>query len=425
VISGRARSIAFAGTLTVLFLTLRALISVAREPFYDELFSAWMARQPFASILQHLRLDSGPPLYYFLARFRSVEALRIETLLFASVPFAILLRQRRWLAALLLAVHPAAALFSVTARPYALCAALVAIGLLLLERERVFAAAGAFVLAAYTHYLGVLFLPTLLFARGPLPRRLAAGVLAAVAFVPGLLLSSVQPRESMQWMQAEKLDTGMVLSPLSFLSDDPGAPLPVIVLTAALTLAAASGAWRRAPFVLVPLALVVGLAFFAPVFFPIRFASLIAFPLVLWLEESLTARPRAVRLFFAGALALLGAGAIYVGAIEHFDRPLGSYRRAARVLRENAAPGVTIVATGYPYLETVHQLGEQRVRAVPLEQAAHPGWRAVPRVVSPAELPDGPFLWIAERDAPELAARRGRPAAVLYVNERAVILRVR
>ena len=69
------RAIELAG-LTLLFLAIRVVLLYAREPFYDELFTLWMARQPASNVLPNLLHDSGPPLYYWLARFDSVVALR-------------------------------------------------------------------------------------------------------------------------------------------------------------------------------------------------------------------------------------------------------------------------------------------------------------------------------------------------------------
>lgn len=407
----------------LLFLALRAGIAYARDPFFDELFTVWLARRPFSAILPALLHDSGPPLFYFLARIPSVMGERALAVLIAAIPMGLLLREKRWVAALLLAVHPAAALFAATARPYAMCGALLAVGILLLERERVGGAAVAFVAAAYTHFAGAFFLPLLLLGHAPLRRRLAACVLAGIAFLPALWLATTQPRAATAWMAPPDLE--QMISALAFLSDDPVAPLAVTLLAFALTAVAVSRSRRHAPYVLIPLAAAIGLSFLRPAFYPIRFASLIAFPLVLWMEDSLARWGRVVRAVLLASLVSLGFGAIVLGIITHLRLPLADYRQAALVLRHQLPPDVTVVATGYLYLESVTQLGDRRVQAFPPEQAVHPGWRVLPSAHhDAATLPKSAFVWIGERQAPELEALRGRGVVVLFENERALILRV-
>ncbi|HEX2059776.1 MAG TPA: hypothetical protein VHK90_03470, partial [Thermoanaerobaculia bacterium] len=265
--------------LVLAFLVLRVVVLIAREPFFDELFTVWLAGKPFSAIVPALLHDSGPPLYYFVARIPSVTAERVLSIVFASVPLFVLLQQKRWIAALLLAVHPAAAILSAAARPYALAGALIAIGILLLERERAGSAAAAFVAAAYTHFAAAFFLPLLLFARVSWRRRIVVSAIAAIAFLPGLLLALRQPPEATAWMA--RPDLAGVLQALAFIGDQPVA-LGVMLAAFVLTLVAASRSWRLAPLALLPLALCLGVALFRPAYFPSRFASLLAFPLALW-----------------------------------------------------------------------------------------------------------------------------------------------
>ncbi|HET7710524.1 MAG TPA: hypothetical protein VFL80_01205, partial [Thermoanaerobaculia bacterium] len=188
--------------IALAFLVIRLALLLARDPFFDELFTLWMARQPFTSIVPNLLHDSGPPLYYFLARFDSIAALRVLSLLFATVQFALIYR-RSWVAGALLAVYPPAALFAVDARAYALCALLITIGVLMLDRP--YTAAVAFALAAYTHYYGVLFFPLLLLSGNPKSKiqNPKSFLLAAALFVPGFVLVSRQPREAFAWAHRE------------------------------------------------------------------------------------------------------------------------------------------------------------------------------------------------------------------------------
>lgn len=418
------RDAAFAAAIVVVFLIVRAVIAHVREPFFDELFSAWMARRPLDEILSALRYDSGPPLYYVFARFDSVAALRIVSVAIACVPLVLLLKQRRWVAASLLAVHPAAALFAASARPYALCAALIAVGVLLLERDRVWPASAAVVAAAYSHYYGALFLPTLLFCRAPLRDRILATAAASLTFLPGVLLAFAQPKEATAWMTPPLLAD--ILRAITFLSEEPQAGLRVTVLAALLTAVAVARATRNAVFVLIPLSLAVALSLLLrPAFFPIRFASVIAFPLVLWVEGSLVAWSAGVRRLLLVALLIAGSAAIAADLTVQRARPTTAYREAAVELRRNAPATETIVASGYLYLEAVHQLPRRRVQAFPREQALHPGWRTRGGNADAAALPRTPFIWIGELRAPErVAIERARRTQLLFANEGAVILRV-
>jgi hypothetical protein len=318
-------------------------------------------------------------------------------------------------------------LFAVTARPYALCAAFVAIGVLCLERDRVWPAAAAFTGAAYSHYYGVLFLPTLLFCRAPLRQRILAGAAAGITFVPGLLLSFAQPKQATAWMTVP--DFQDVLSAFVFLSDDPGVALWVTALAFLLTAFAVSRSWpsRFAGVVVIPVILAVVLSFvLRPAYFPVRFASVIAFPLILWIDASLANWKGMARRLLVIALAFTGIAAIVAGVIVHLERPLSAYREAAIVLRENTPPAETIVATGFMYLEATHQLPGSRVRSFPREQSEHPGWRTPPATpLDPSTLPHTTFIWTGERQSPELRLiLRTRKSTVLFENERAVILRV-
>jgi hypothetical protein len=187
--------------LVLLFLVPRLFLLFVRQPFFDELFTHWIAAKSFGGIVDALRYDSGPPLYYGLLHAVGNPPLlwtRALSLLFATVGLiAILAEERlgegRFWAAALIAVFPPAVLFSVDARAYALCAMCVTFGVLALVRDRPWAAAAAFVLAAYCHFYGVLFFPLLL-------KRWRALAAAAVLFLPGFWLAMRQPPEAREWM---------------------------------------------------------------------------------------------------------------------------------------------------------------------------------------------------------------------------------
>lgn len=413
--SSRRGEVAAWVAIVALFLLVRLWLLAVREPFFDELFTVWLANKPLAAIVPALLSDSGPPLYYFVARFTDVFALRALSLLFATATLMLILTRRslgdaRFLAAALFAVYPPAALFAADARAYALCGLFVAFGVIAIHEERPVAAAMALLLGAYTHWYGALFLPLLLLAK---PRRRAfyAAAGAAVAFIPGLVLAWRQPRESIAWMPDL-----VPLGALPFGGSYPAslfASLPVLVtvLSAVALVVAVWRKWTFAPSVLVPVLLVLGLR----VYFPMRFESVLAVPLVLWIA---TGGRRAV----AALLGVCGLAALVLGIAEHQARPVDDYRQAALVLAANARPGERVLAAGYLYLEAVHQLGSERVRAFPSEQGRHPGWRVAGRTSE--VLPATSFIWISERAAPETAALRGRQVRVLFGNDRALVLLV-
>jgi hypothetical protein len=412
------------------FFLVRLALLVVREPFIDELWTVWLARQPFSHILPALRVDSGPPLYYFLARFTDVFALRALSLLFSTATLALLLLRTslgssRWIAGALFAVYPPAVLYGVEARAYALCGLFVAAGVIALYEERPFTGAGALLLAAYTHWYGALFLPLVLLAK---PRRRAFAALAAasVLFVPGLLLASRQPVEAIAWIRATSPIN--VLGALAFVRPyNPHLfappPLPLIVLAAAATLIAVARGSRFAPGVLVPVGLALSFAALGRnVYYALRFEAVLAVPLVLWIATSAERWQKPVRLALAGVLVACGLVTTVAGIAEHRSRPEIGYARAISALRQVLRPADQLVAIGHLYLYSVDAFGAKRVTAYPSEQAVHPGWRV--RHATNEPLPPGPFVLIAEEAAPELRALRGRRVQVVYRNELAVMMRV-
>jgi hypothetical protein len=427
-VSARRGETVFAVAVVAVFLFVRLALLVVREPFFDELWTVWAARKPVGELLAALRLDSGPPLYYLIARIPNVFALRALSLLFATATLALVLTRAslgnaRWIAGALLALYPPAALFAADARAYALCGLFVAIGAIAVHEERPFAAAGAFVLAAYTHWYGALFLPLILLAKARL-RAVFALAGAALLFIPGLLLARVQPAEATAWLSGQH--PLAAVNAFAFTGAYPESlfaspPLVVIALSCLALVLAGIRSWRFAPLAIVPLLLAIAFAFAArTVYFPMRFESVIAAPLVLWLAWSLQQWRREWRAALVAMLCLCGGFALIYGMADHQQRPPDAYREAAAVLARAAGPNDTVVASGFLYLEAVHQLGD-RVRAYPAEQGSHPGWRVRGRGEAP---PEGNFLWIGERAAPELAAIRRRPVRLLFANGRAVVLRV-
>jgi len=170
---------------------------------------------------------------------------------------------------------------------------------------------------------------------------------------------------------------------------------------------------------LVPLFLAIVLR----VYVPLRFESVIATPLALCIAEGVKARKGILQ--EALASVILGAAAIWsiLGIVDHANRPLDDYWRAAGWMVHNVSRQDRIVASGYLYLETV-EAGRPDAFAFPVEQAIHPGWRAF--ATKKDVVPQPPFIWIGERGSRELALvadhHRVEP---LCFNARAMVARIR
>jgi len=445
----RGATIVVAG-IALLFFTLRLGLLFGRDPFFDELFTAWLAKQSFAHIIHALHHDSGPPLYYFIVHalgLRSVIALRIFSLVCATGAAVAIVAYKplgpaRFTAAALLAVYPPSVLLAVDARAYALCALFVAAGVLLLDRGRVFAAAAVFVLAAYTHYYGALFFPLLLGsvwrrqswrrspAGWPALHRVGAFVGAVILFIPALLLAFHQPVEATRWLTTAltKIDP---LTHISFAANYPASlfarsPAPLVAMALIALPFAVARSDRFGAAVVLPLLVAIG-SLFTPrhIYFPMRFESVIAAALVLWLASSLHVWQRPVRFALVSILLLIGTIASYIGISDHLKRPLNPYREAALfVARQN--PSLPIVASGYCYLETV-SIVDRPVIPWPPDQGVHPGWRArhtrddLVKAAGSA-LPQGTFIFVAERRTLEFhVPSELRTMRALYYNDAAFV----
>jgi hypothetical protein len=399
--------------LSILFLAPRLLILFTRNPFYDELFTRWIAAKPLAGILAALRFDSGPPLYYVLVHLIGdppLPILRAFSLLFAAATFLLILGSRRlgdarYWAAALLALYPPAVVMAVDARAYSLCAFFVALGMLALEADRPFAAALALVLAACSHYYAVLFFPLLLL-RGR--RGLGAAIVAGVLFLPLLWLASHQPAAAMTWNDAPPFVPFLSLSfagrYAALLAD---APIALIVTSLVVLGVAVARTWKFAPYVLLPMAAVLALLpFRRGIYFPMRFESILAVPLLLWAAVSLQRWSREARLALAAGLLVIGGVVVVRGALDHAARPIDACSNGALFVREHVPLTMPVVASGYCYLYAESLLGG-RVVAFPPAQALHPGWWLPPSAgelpAAVAALPRGEFVWLGQT-TPEMAA---------------------
>jgi hypothetical protein len=422
--------------LVLLFLIPRLALLYARAPFFDELFTRWMSAHSYAGILIALRQDSGPPLYYFLVHLAgdpSVFVLRLFSLVAACGTLVLLLTARRlgdarfWAAALL-ALYPPSVLLSIDARAYALCALLLAAGILAVDAGRPFAGAAAFVVAAYCHYYGVLFFPLLLL-KGR--RGLIATGLAGVLYLPGFWLAAQQPAGAMAWNNVRMF---VPLTSVSFAGRYASlllnAPMALVIVSLVVLGAGLARSWRFALYVLIPVSMVLLFdAFGRAVYFPARFESVLAFPLMLWLGFSLINWARPARFAIAAALLSIGAVVVAGGAAEHLRRPLDGCMTGAVFIRDHVAPPTPVVASSYCYLYAASLLGS-RVDALPREQALHPGWwRPMQAAEEPAalrDLPRGEFVWLGEAILPErqLLMRNRAILGAVHMDDGTLLLRV-
>ena len=422
--------------LTLLFLGPRLALLATRQWFFDELFTHWLAAHSLSSLIRLLRADSGPPLYYVLIHLIGnppILATRLLSLAFALGSFAAMVTCRRlgsarFAAAALLAAYPPAVLFATDARAYALCALFVTLAMIAILSERPWAAAGALVAAAFSHYYGLLLFPSLLLRgrKGAFP--LAAAILA---ITPLLWLAAHQPAQATGWMGEWRPSFGDVLfapldSPASLFKPAPRWLAAAAAVVAAVTLlrcdrsiALFASLTVGAPYAL---ALLAGLAG-RRVYFPMRFEAVIAPPLVLILAWCLDRWPRIWKIALTSITVAIGLISIDLAVVDHASRPPDDYRAAAQFVRLHVAPATPVVATGYLYLETVML---RPTIAYPATQALHPGWRADPQEAAGSPLPPGAFVWIGERQAPELGIiRRFRIVNPLFVNGRAMVAAVR
>lgn len=405
--AGRA---AILGFTAFVFVAVRAALLLARDPFIDELYTVWLAQHPFSEIFQHLRFDSGPPLYYFIARATSVMALRWLSFAFALAAWLLIVTRRelgtaRFTAGLLLAVYPAAAFFATEARAYALCSLFVTVGVLAADQRKEIVAAVALVAAAYTHYYGVLFFPLLL-TRGR--RGFIAFALACALFVPGVLLALQQPRRATFWNSYQPLFApvwNLSFATQSHPAQLTPAPWPLLAVAVVVLAVAVSRSFRFGPSVAIPVVLAIAFTVAGRIiYFPLRFESVIAGPVVLWAATSLERWTPNVRRLLTATLVLIGLVFLARGTQDHLRRPLDSTTAVAVWSRTHVSPREPLVAIGLCYLPAV-MYTHRDVIAFPAEQGLHPGWWWFPserQVTADSALLPPEFVCIADRLTPEL-----------------------
>ncbi len=389
-----------------------------RRPWHDELFTLELARRPVGAILAALKLDSGPPGHYLLARCLEVLGLsgivwlRLLSAVAVAAAVALLatVATRRWgaaagwIAAGALVVHPVVLLAGVEGRAYGLLFLATAMVVALLEpgltRRRAVGLAVVLAASCWVHSLGLVLCGAVLAAGALLApgerRRVwaaaAAGLALQLPWVPVMLL---QPREALEWMASLMRSPGahLVLTPL-------GAASPSVDLSRWLELRPAlPGLWWVAPIVgavaliagltaperrplaalwAVPAGVVVGASLTVrPVYFPGRGDVLWVGAAVLMLAAML-ARAGRVGVVVGAVLLLLGAGGV-VRTLEGWHQaPRGPAADVASVLERFVEPGDVVVTTGWWGLDVRWALAnharELTWMTFPLETGRHPGW---------------------------------------------------
>lgn len=393
-----------------LVVVARAAFLIERPLWFDEIFTIWAARLSPRALLQVLREDSGPPLFYLLEKplVLAAESAHVSDKLARLLPFAAVLglfamagaipdppTRRRF--TLLLAASPLLFLYSAEARAYGLLAlAGFALCLLVLQapetRRLVVAAALTAALALYTHYLAIFLVGALLLLAVVRRRRRAALglLLGSLLFLPWLPVLLAQPREAVAWIR-EPAGRSLFYF-LAALGGAPrvpppfGAELPPWLLWpgAALGLAlllgvlAASRANRDVRAGAAVVLLVLGaawlLSFRSPVAFPGR-TELAVLPAWLWAVSLAGAGRRWLRL---GTVASAALGAVTIGVVLAASWSAPAPHEPADVVTRLAKAGDLAVGGGLHFLplRLRHDRGQLRANLLgfPRELERHPGW---------------------------------------------------
>jgi hypothetical protein len=435
--------------VAIVAAALRAAGALLRPPWHDEYFTAWATALRPGDLLDALRLDSGPPLPYLLARLAAATGLApltaaraISVLAGVLAVLAVAAAARRaagagaglWCAALL-ALHPLAVAWSSEGRGYALLLLAAALSWERLEalHESGRGAVGlafAVALGCWSHALGLVLagaVAVAAFTLSPRARRAALlGCGAGLAsHLPWLSVALAQPRAATAWMAGAwsvlpPLDK--VLAPIRLLPpaaafgdslDLPSAPLAAQIVAALLCLMLvlrARGVARPAVLTATP---ALGLALVAwagvPYLFPGRSEALYLAPF-LGVVAAAAWRSRWTRA--AGALLIAAGAATTAAALAAWAAaPPTTEQRLAEAIRQRLPGGGTVVVGGHWRLGLWYHLGgatsPYALVNVPAEAVAHPGWTIdVASAVAVREVDA-----LTDRLAIETAA--GRPLAIV------------
>jgi hypothetical protein len=387
----------------------RLALLVIRPLWHDEVFTLWAVRSTFPRLLDLLRNDSGPPLFYVLEKPFVLlgEVLRADVLC-RLLPFlAILLlfagalslpdKTARARLVILLAASPLLLVYAAEARAYALLALLdFAIFLLLFcarpTTGRFVAVALAVALALWTHYAAIFFVASIAVVL-ILRRRwtaLAAVVSGGLLFLPWVPVLAVQPARAIAWMREPVGRSVFAFLPAlggaGRIPDPLGGPLPEPLLWAAgaVGVALAATLVARMPkdqtladaigLVALTTTLLVAVSFVRPVAFPGR-SEMAVLPVWLWSVARAASQSRAARWASHALIACaLAASALALAARREEPEPSGAATFVSRI----AQKGDIVIGAAAFYLPArlAYDRGELAapVVALPLDVAQHPGW---------------------------------------------------
>jgi 4-amino-4-deoxy-L-arabinose transferase-like glycosyltransferase len=407
----------------LLALLVRTAALDRDELWFDEAYAALVAQQPVGGILEELRADSSPPLYYFVLRawmrVGGDDPRILRALSAAAGVLAVLLcgvlgarmggSRLGGTAMLLLALSPLHVYYSREVRPYSLLVALALVAFLSLEalvrRRRTRDAAGfglAVLAAGYTHTYGLLLVVPLVaavVARLASARHalLALGILAA-GYAPWIPVLIGQVRAgAASWIGRwwHEAPAGALLG--TFAAFTPGGTTPpyialggqrlpsfvplaayvVFGLTVgrALVPAPAVTARRAAIAAMLVLAVPFAVSFVSPVYLVGRYDVIVLPLFVLVCAEGLDRMRRPTRVL--GLAAMLALATLALGA--YFQRPpVRALAARAAFLAHAADPGDVVICTGFTRNTLEYYVrragGRQPFFSFPRSFDEHRGW---------------------------------------------------
>ncbi|MCA1580927.1 MAG: hypothetical protein LC796_05925 [Acidobacteria bacterium] len=379
----------------------------------------WASRLSLRELLDVLRRDSGPPLFYLLEKpvVRLAEAFAwpdtaarlpswIAALLLGACAFSFPRGPSRRTFAILCAAAPLFLLYGAEARAYALLALLHLFVFLLLLRgaqtpARVALGGAAAAAALWTHSLAILFLGAVFAAAVARRRWRSAAALSAagVLFSPWIPVLLAQPRAATAWIREPALlSASKFLSALGGSGRLPpnfGVALPAALVAAGAVVAVAAtfftlrsadpDARAAAAVALLTLGAVTVLSLFRPAAFAGR-TEMAVLGVWLWGVAAAAGSGRAAR---ACARAIIAVGAVSAALVLASPLPRSLPGETVAAVASKIAPGDALVAGAGFYLPARLAADRGRlpsaVEAYPAEIALHPGW-FVPRAPADADV---------------------------------------
>ncbi|MEO8191968.1 MAG: hypothetical protein ABI682_16675 [Acidobacteriota bacterium] len=386
----------------------RLWLLLSRPLWHDEIFTLWASRLSFRTLIDALRLDSGPPLFYVLEKpfVRLAEALSLSDTVARVLPwiaasllalFAMSLPRgasRRWFV-LLCSAAPLLLLYGAEARAYALLALIdLAVFVLLLRGPesgaRLALGGAAAVAGLMTHSVAILFTGAAVAvaaARGRW-RSVAALCAAGAVFAPWIPVLLRQPREAAAWIREPVLvSAGGFLSSLGGAGRLPpnfGVALPAALVLAGAAVAVAAALFTlrsadpdvraAAALTLLTLAGVGAVSLYRPAAFAGRTEMAV---LAVWLW-GIAAAARSSRPAKICAGAVLVISALSAVAVLASPPPRSVPAEAVAALVPRLRPGDAVVAGAGFYLPARLAADRGKIQgpleSYPSDLALHPGW---------------------------------------------------